>query len=139
MSDEYPPAISQIQQVFASTAVAIAAGADAATVAELLYDEDPLIVGDGMQASIRGRLACVALLTEVLGAWGPRPGVKYSISHPVVASENHATMLTQVDVTPAGSPFPTHVYRAMYAFVRGPQGWRVRLELYGVGPVETRP
>lgn len=135
MSDTNERVILEIQQTLQATSDAIAAGASAAEVSQLLYDDRALIVGEGLDAAMSGRDATVSLLTEVLADWGDRASVVYTIRRPVIATNGSATMLVQVDVTRRDAQSSRVTYRVMYGFERGPRGWRVVLEMYGNGLV----
>lgn len=135
MSDTNERCLLQIQQTLQETSDAIAAGASAARVSQLLYDDRAVIVGEGLDAAVSGRDATVSLLTEVLADWGEHPSVIYTIRRPVLVTKDSATMLVRVDVTKRDAQASRVTYRVMYGFERGPHGWRVVLEMYGNGAV----
>lgn len=102
-------------------------------VADEMYDDHALVVGEGMPGAVRGREACVDLLKQVLEDLGPGAQIVYRVRQ-AVYSDQVASMLVQVDSRSAAAPLSVKTYRAMYTFERGARGWRVVIEYFGVGP-----
>lgn len=114
----------------------LAAGAQADEILPALYDDNLIVVGDGDAQASRGLASFRDALHELLSvAWAPRPQCRYVLRHPLVLDRNAATTLVEFQVRPDEGRGDLQVYRALYGWVRTAHGWRIQIEMYGVGPV----
>jgi len=123
----------QLESVMRVAEAALSRGADAAGFAELLYDEDVVVVGEGWPAATRGLLAAIPKVDETLKYWGDRPRLRLTIVDPIVTEGSVATTFVDVKVAPSKPGGAQHQYRALYGWKRGARGWRVVLEMYDEG------
>lgn len=133
MKDSMADVVAEIEKHLTALASEIAAGATAERVADLLYADNACVVGRDMPAAVRGRGACIELLREVLGYWGVRPELRYTIANPAVVNSQQATIMVRIDIRGDRPEVASLTYRVMYAFERREAGWRVVLEMYDSG------
>lgn len=132
LSPRCPP-VTEIQAVLDSVADSVQKGKGPAAVCDLLYADDALVVGEGLPEAVSGREGCISLLTEVLNEWGPGARVEYAWHDPIVGSVDTVSAMIQIKVTPADQAVTPFLYRVLYVWCRGTRGWRVTLEVFGLG------
>lgn len=138
---EAGPAESQIRHQVAAAVdeiqAAVQGGKSAAQVAELLYTNDIIIVGEGGAPASRGKHAALAAMEAHWASLGPG-GVRLCklalADDPGVASaETYASffVLHCDPVSPSAGQIPD--VRGIYVWKKTPRGWRVALEQWGMG------
>jgi hypothetical protein len=108
-------------------------GVSAAEFSRLLYSPDLVVVGEGWPRAIRSAEAFLPELATLLDAWGPNADVRFTIADPFFGGADVATTLVDVYVAPRAPTGAAERYRAIYAWKRLAQGWRVAVEMYAVG------
>ena len=129
MSETKIELIRQLQQV----TDALRGGVSAAEFSQLLYSPDLVVVGEGWPRAIRSAEAFLPELVTLLDAWGPNADVRFTIVDPFFDGADVATTLVDVYVAPREPTGTAERYRAIYAWKRLAQGWRVAVEMYAVG------
>jgi uncharacterized protein YbdZ (MbtH family) len=127
----------QIEAAVGKIQAAVQGGQSAAQVAELLYTNDIIIVGEGGAPAARGRQAALAAMEAHWASLGP-DGVKRCklalADDPGVASaETYASffVLHCDPIPPSAEQIPD--VRGIYVWKKTPHGWRVALEQWGIG------
>ena len=127
----------QVEAAVNEIQAAVAGGQSAAKVAELLYTNDIIIVGEGGLPAARGKQAALAAMEAHWASLGP-DGVKRCklalAKDPGVASaETYASffVLHCDPMSPSAEQIPD--VRGIYVWQKTPQGWRVALEQWGIG------
>jgi ketosteroid isomerase-like protein len=123
----------QLEAVMRMAGASLLEGADAVKFAELLYDEDVIVVGEGWPAATRGILEAIPKVDETLKYWGDRPRLSFTIVGPIVTEGSVATTFVDVKVASSEPAGARYQYRALYGWKRGIRGWRVALEMYDEG------
>jgi ketosteroid isomerase-like protein len=126
---------AEIARALAAVEQSFARGDDATTVSKLLY-ADVVMVGEGDAAAKRGMKAAIDEVQgwyESLGTNGQKT-CKYTIAEPVVATRTtfSSFMLLHCKANPPVLPKDQEL-RMMYIWKKGPQGWRVALEMWAPG------
>jgi ketosteroid isomerase-like protein len=112
-------------------------GANGAKLAELLYADDVLMVGEGEPGSSRGIKTAASDTDDWIKSLGGPNGeksCKYTIEEPVVASRTTFTsfLLLTCKANPPALP-QDQVLRMVYAWRKTAKGWRVELEMWAPG------
>lgn len=129
---------AEVEKVMRAAEKLFAAGANASAkdLASLLYTPDVVIVGEGDAQAKRGMANAVTDVQawyDWLGPDGQRT-CTYTMTTPVIAS---GTMLAAFTLLHCGANPPAHPkeveVRVLHVWNKGPQGWRVELEMWAPG------
>jgi ketosteroid isomerase-like protein len=123
----------ELESVIRVAVAALAGGGDAAEFADLFYADDAVVVGEGWPVATRGVPALVSKLDVMFKEWGGRPRMNLILLEPILTEESVATTLVDARVLPSTPGAAEERYRVLYAWKRGPRGWRVVLEMFAVG------
>lgn len=114
---------------------AFARGATAEEIVTLMYDDDPVYVGEGDQAATRGLRDLVVKARTLFADLGARPRVTFRIGAPVLTSGTVAVAMIEAECLPDHPGAGLVKYRMMTGLRRGVRGWRVALEISASGPL----
>jgi len=123
---------AELKAVLRETEVALARGASAEEILDMLYHDDVFVVGEGVERATRGRIDFASELEGLLEFWGGAPKCSYEMEGPILHSGSVA--VTFVNFVCAGEgQREDSVYRALYGWAETDLGWRIQLEMYGEG------
>jgi ketosteroid isomerase-like protein len=106
----------------------VARGASAKEVAELLYEDDLTIIGEGEKSLYPNLASFMKPLEGYLGNPTCRLALVDKIRHSGDVAA--AWMLEHCEVH---GNSPKEDYRVLYVFRKGTKGWRVTMEMFGAG------
>ena len=119
---------------------AVESGKSAATVAELLYTEDVVIVGEGGGPAVRGKQAALEEMEAHWASLGPGGVQRCKLAladDPGVASAETYASFFVLHCKPNPPVVEEHGdVRGIYVWKKLPQGWRVAIEQWGVGKLQ---
>ena len=101
--------------------------------AELMYDDDVLLVGEGDTAAVRGIHQAIARIVGAVDEWGERARLKFRLTEPVLASGSIFSAMMDAECHPERQGVQIIRYRLLTVWRRGPRGWRVAQEMYTSG------
>ena len=123
----------ELDAVFRDVSAAFARGLGAAAVAERLYVDPVVVVGEGNPAAARGLAQFLPQLADLIEGWGFSPTLTFTLVDPILAAESVATTFVAVEVAPPGVGAVVERYRVLYGWTRTSRGWRVALEMFDAG------
>lgn len=115
---------------------AFSSGASGDALAKMLYSDNVLMIGEGQATASRGMKTAMSDSTEWLKSLGPNGGktCKYTIEEPYVASATTFTSFLRLRCKANPPVLPNNEeLRMMYAWEKGPAGWRVVIEMWAPG------
>lgn len=131
--------LQEIKAAMATVETALMGGASPAKVAELLYAPDVVLIGEGEASVTRGLKAATTMLEEHWKGLGP-DGQKYcklslSGEQAVSSSTTYAAFLVLHCKPNPPATKEAMDFRTVYVWKKLPQGWRVAIEMWGLGKI----
>lgn len=132
-----PDTLREIKAAMATVEAAVMGGESPARVAELLYAPDVIMVGEGEAGATRGMKAAVEALETHWASLGP-DGQKHCkltlTGEQAVASATTYAAFLILHCEPHPPAMKEAMdFRTVYVWKKLPQGWRVALEMWGIG------
>lgn len=101
--------------------------------AELMYDDDVLLVGEGDTAMVRGIHEAIARVASAVSEWGEGSRLKFRLNEPVLSSGLLLSAMMDAECHPEKPGAEIIRYRVLAVWKRGPRGWRVAQEMFTSG------
>lgn len=106
---------------------------DVRAFAELMYEDDVLLIGEGDAAVTRGVDQLIPKIVSAVGEWGERARLKFRMAEPVVATESIFSTMLDAECHPEKPEAEIIRYRLLAVWRRGPRGWRIAQEMFTSG------
>jgi ketosteroid isomerase-like protein len=123
----------ELETVLKALESAVARNADAAEIGRIFYDDQVVVVSEGMKAATRGFSAWLPGLQEYLDDWGAGTRLNFKLVDPVLASESVASGFLDVTCQPGKPGAVVRYYRVLTSWRKGERGWRVAFEMISNG------
>ncbi|MBL8267628.1 hypothetical protein [Steroidobacter sp.] len=131
--------LQEIKAEMATVETALMGGASPAKVAELLYAPDVVMVGEGEAGVTRGMKSAVQALEEHWAGLGPdgQKHCKLTLTgeQAVASATTYAAFLVLHCKPNPPATKEAMDFRTVYVWKKLPQGWRVAIEMWGVGKI----
>jgi ketosteroid isomerase-like protein len=124
---------SELIRVLRSVEAGLFRRAPAAEIAEIMYNPEVVVVGEGAPAASFGRDAFMPVLAGIIDSWGSRPKLRFEICEGAHYAPDFAATFVDVTVERLETPGEPERFRCLMVWRKAAGRWRISCESFSLG------